>query len=125
MSLAEYLEGSGSAELSQRVAEDGCFHSPVADYRGRDDIIHMFRAIAGVLDGVAITRVLTDELGTVSFLTGNVEGNELTGVLDERFDPEGRIVEATLLLRPYGTLKIAIGRMSEHLAEHPLPSELV
>src|SRR5918993_1476298 len=92
MSLAEYLEGSGSVELSQRVAEDGCFHSPVADYGGRDDIIHMFRAIAGVLEGVTINRVLTDELGTVRFLTGNVEGNELTGVLDERFDPEGRIV---------------------------------
>ena len=125
MSLAEYLEGSGSVELSQRVAEDGCFHSPVADYGGRDDIIHMFRAIAGVLDGVTINRVLTDELGTVSFLTGSVEGNELTGVLDERFDPEGSIVEATLLLRPYGTLKIAIRRMSEHLADHPLPSKLV
>jgi hypothetical protein len=121
MSLAEYLKAAGSAELSQLVAEDVRFHSPVADYRGRDDIVHMFKAIAALLDEVAIHRVITDDLGSVSFLTASVEGNELSGVLDERLDPEGIIVEATLLLRPYATLKIAIQRMAELLAESPRP----
>jgi hypothetical protein len=40
----------------------------------------------------------------------------------ERHDEEGRLVHATLYLRPYRSLRAAMDAMGRLLAEAPLPS---
>lgn len=46
----------------------------------------------------------------------------MQGVLDERYDEHGQLVEATLMLRPFATLRIAIAAMAAALDATPLPS---
>src|SRR5829696_7619204 len=108
------LEGTGAAV---QLADDVVFHSPVADYGGREDVLHLLRTIASVLEDVRVTRSIGDDRTTTSFLSAHVGGRALTGVLDEARDPDGRVVVATLLLRPYATLRTAIGAMQAAL-EH-------
>jgi hypothetical protein len=104
------------------LADDVRFHSPVADYQGRADVAHLFGLIARVLEDVVVTRTVSDGDATITFLTATVGGRALDGVLDEHRDAAGRLVEATLLLRPYTALRGAIGKMGELLEADPLPS---
>ena len=68
------------------------------------------------------TRALADGAATTTFFDAAVDGRALQGVLDERYDERGRLVEATLMLRPFATLRIAIAAMAAALEEEPLPS---
>ena len=81
-------------------------------------------AISTVLEDVNATRRFSQGPTTTTFLTAAVGGHPLDGVLDERFAPDGRIAEATLFLRAYGALRVAIGRMQSALAQDPLPARV-
>ena len=121
-SLPALLQSASGADLTAVLAEDVRFHSPAADYEGREDVAHLVTAISTVLEDVNATRRFSQGPTTTTFLTAAVGGHPLDGVLDERFAPDGRIAEATLFLRAYGALRVAIGRMQSALAQDPLPS---
>lgn len=121
-SLPALLRSPSGADLTAVLAEDVRFHSPAADYEGREDVAHLVTAISTVLENVHATRQFSQGPATTTFFTATVDGHPLDGVLDERFAPDGRIAEATLFLRPYGVLLVAIGRMRSALAQDPLPS---
>jgi hypothetical protein len=82
------------------------------------------KAISTVLEDVSESRTLNEGEMRTTFFTAQIEGHDLDGVLDERFDENGRIAEATLLLRPYRALGVAVDHMRARLAEHPLPSAI-
>jgi hypothetical protein len=121
-SLPAFLRSASGADLTGVLAEDVRFHSPAADYEGRQDVAHLVTAISSVLEDVNATRRFSQGPATTTFFTATVDGHPLDGVLDERFAPDGRIAEATLFLRPYAALRVAIGRMRLALAQDPLPS---
>jgi hypothetical protein len=121
-SLLSFLRSPADVDLSSALARDIRFHSPAADYEGRSDVAHLVTTIAAVLEDVGTTRTLSQGATTTCFFTAHVEGHELDGVLDERFDSDGRIAEARLFLRPYAALSVAIDRMRAELAKDPLPS---
>lgn len=107
--------------LRARVAETVTFHSPVADYHGYVAVAHILGHISSVLAGVTAIRVASDHDTTATFIKASVNGAPIEGVLDERRDSSGRVVEATLLLRPYAVLRTAIAAMRARLADDPLP----
>ena len=121
-SLIDFLRAPTNASLQDALAEGVCFHSPVADYDGRADVAHLLVAIASVLRNVREDRVLHSDEGATRFITARVNDEAISGILDERRDGSGRIVEATLLLRPYSALRTAIAQMQARLAADPLPS---
>jgi hypothetical protein len=66
--------------------------------------------------------VQADDDVTTTFFTARVDDARVQGVLDERCGADGRVLEATLYLRPYAALRAAITRLQTLLAEDPLPS---
>jgi hypothetical protein len=110
-------------DLRGRLAADVVFHSPVATYRGRDDVAHLLATIARVVDDIAPARELTADGTRVTFFIARVGERDVDGVLEETFGAGGEVVELRLMLRPLDALLAAVRGMGEALALEPLPSE--
>jgi hypothetical protein len=102
-------------------AADAVFSSPVADYEGRERACHLLGLIAGVVKEVEPTAEWSEGGATVSAFVARVDGLRLEGMLCEERDASGALVHVTLFLRPFKTLRVAIGRMGELLEANPLP----
>lgn len=106
------------------LAPDVVFHSPVADYSGRQDVAHLFTTIGQFLTGIEPVREFTEDDGRHSVTTfhGSVGGETVYGAFVQEVDEQGQLKEATLLLRPLSTLRTAVSLMREALTADPLPS---
>jgi len=98
--------------LTDMLAEDVVFHSPVQTYRGREQVMHLLLIIGGILEGVEVTR----PAGRATFFAAQVEEHPVDGVLDVDAK-DGRITELTLMLRPLAALQGAVARMARALAD--------
>src|ERR671910_2149444 len=58
--LLTLLRREGHTGAAVRLADDVVFHSPVADYVGRDDVLHLLLTIASVLEDVRVTRSIAN-----------------------------------------------------------------
>jgi ketosteroid isomerase-like protein len=95
----------------EAMAPDAVFHSPVADYRGRDQIAPVLDALTRVVRVTANVAVHRDDAETVWFFTADVEGERADGVLRvvaERDAPAG---EVTLMIRPLDALLAGVKAM--------------
>ena len=122
--MLTFLGNPDPEQLRTALAEDVRFHSPVSDYSGRADVVHLFRAIGGVLESVEPARQLNHGSECTTFITGTVDDRTIEGVLDERIDDVGRVAEVTLMLRPLSALNSAVRAMRAALAASPLPSSV-
>ncbi|MFG2497888.1 hypothetical protein ACGFSB_06675 [Streptomyces sp. NPDC048441] len=111
------------------LARDVAFHSPVADYSGRDDVGHLFSKIGQCLTGIEPLREFTDSAQeqpkgphSVTAFTARVGEESVYGTFVQQVDEQGQLVEATLLIRPLGTLTTAVHQMRDALIADPLPS---
>jgi len=120
--LIGLLQAPDRDALEALLHESVRFHSPVADYDGRQDVAHLFCLIGTVVHDIQPTRELEDETARTTFMSGVVQGNPVQGFLDEHYDEHARLVEATLMLRPLATLQIAVVAMGAALDADPLPS---
>jgi hypothetical protein len=120
-SIIDVWTSGETGELTDLLAEDVVFSSPVADYEGRRRASHILGLIARVLDDVRATARWDSEREAVSALTARVGSERLDGMLREERDGSGSLVHVTLFLRPYRPLRAAIGRMRVLLDEDPLP----
>lgn len=111
-----------SGSLSNVLAEDATFSSPVADYQGRANASHILGLIAGVLEEVDQTAAWGDDREGVYAFTARVADRELQGILREERAETGKLTRVTLFLRPYAVLKTSIARMREALERSPLPA---
>jgi ketosteroid isomerase-like protein len=117
--LIDALRESDRDAIAALMADDVEFHSPVADYRGREQVVHLLATIAGVIDDIRTRRELGEGLETVTFVEGEVAGRAVDGVLDEIRAEDGRIVELTLMLRPLDALMEGVKRMAAALTDTP------
>lgn len=117
------LQGPEPRALADLVVDSVSFHSPVADYQGRDDVTHLLLLIATVLEELRPTREVWTSSSCTTFLEAVVNGRPIEAVFDEHHDAAGRVVEATLMLRPLGVLHAALTAMAHALDEAPLPSQ--
>lgn len=113
MRLLEAIATADRSALTELLADDVVFHSPVQTYRGRDQVVHLLATIGGVIEDVEATR----ELDGVTFFAARVGEHPVDGVLDERSDAV-HIAEITLMLRPLAALQAAVARMTRALAKH-------
>lgn len=109
--------------LRDALSNEVTFHSPVADYHGLEDVLHILSTIASVLDSIEVQRELIGDGEAVTMIAAGYRGQRLSGVFVEAYDSAGRIESATLLLRPLSTLQEAIAGMRVALARSPLPSQ--
>ncbi|HEU4656174.1 MAG TPA: nuclear transport factor 2 family protein [Capillimicrobium sp.] len=113
--LAEHLGAPDPATLDRVLAPDVRFHSPVADYAGDEQVRRLLTLVPGALDEVRIGRTLRGDDEAVTFLAGRVGDHAIDGVLDERYDADGRVAEITLMIRPLAGLREAVERMAAAL----------
>jgi hypothetical protein len=106
-----------AAAMPFLLAENATFSSPVADYAGRPAASRVLGLIAQVLDEVRPGQEWGTGDDVVSAFTARFGGAEMQGMLREERDRAGALVHVTLYLRPYRTLRAAIARMTELLAQ--------
>ena len=106
--------------LSERVV----FHSPVRDYHGRADVVHILTTIGDVLDTIESQRQLIAQRQVVTIIDAARAHHRMSGVLHESYDALGRVEHATLLLRPLSALLESITAMRAALERSPLPSRV-
>lgn len=114
--LIDALSDGDRDALAALLADRVTFHSPVADYEDREQIVHLLVTIGGVIDGVRVRREVAQGAETVTFVEGEVAGRTVDGVLDQVRDEDGRILELTLMLRPLDALIEAVKRMAAALS---------
>ncbi|MEU5996854.1 hypothetical protein ABZ837_03375 [Streptomyces sp. NPDC047197] len=141
LDVRDVLAPGAPGQTRLLLARDVVFHSPVADYGGRDDVAHLFAKIGQCLSGVEPLREFSgpgadgegreggegekrgQEHHSVTTFTCSVgEESAAYGVFVQQVDAQGQLTEATLLLRPLGALKAAVSQMREALSADPLPS---
>jgi hypothetical protein len=124
--LIDALGDPEPTDVAGLLGPDVRFHSPYADYAGREDVAHLMGLIRAVLVDMRVTRRLSDGPDTMSQFESEVRGDgrvdEVQGVLVEHRDDAGLLVEAMLTLRPYAGLRASMRAMEPLLAASPLPS---
>lgn len=95
-----------------QLASDAVFHSPVADYQGRDRIANVYAALSRVLGHARVTSVLRGDHETAVVFRGSVMGRDVDGMLRVVSDADGTVTDVTLHLRPVDVLLAGIERMT-------------
>src|SRR5438067_1493555 len=116
VSFAETLRSGDRAAITRLLSDDVVFHSPVADYRGRDAVSTLLVTIGTVVDDIRVRREVVQGPEIVTFVEGDIGGRAVDGVIDQVHDADGRISEITLMLRPLDALLEGVKRMGAALA---------
>jgi hypothetical protein len=103
-----FLAGDAAA-LRELLPPDATFHSPVADYAGRERAGAVLAAVTQVIGGAQATSVLDAAGEAVAFFTAEIDGHRIDGV----FRAAGS--DITLMIRPLKTLLIGVERMKQIL----------
>ena len=107
-----------NAALSERAA----FNSPIRRYERREDVLHLLRLLGTVLPGAVVERTWLGPDGAATAISAVLDEGELQGMFEELHDSDGRVCEATLMLRPHSVMMPAIKRMAAALDSDPLPA---
>jgi hypothetical protein len=120
--LIDALADPSSTAVEKAFGDDVRFRSPYADYAGRADVAHLVGLIRGVLVDVEPVHRLHEQATTISLFEARVAEEHVQGLLFEQDDDAGRLVDATLTIRPYAGLRAAMKAMQARMEEAPLPS---
>jgi len=110
-----FLAGDSRAAVAL-LAPEASFNSPVRTYRGAEEIAPLWAALDGIIGGLAITGLLEGERESAAFFAGTAGGQPIDGVLRVKARDDGAVTDVTLMLRPYASLKAAVGEMARRLA---------
>ncbi|HLM27143.1 MAG TPA: nuclear transport factor 2 family protein [Thermoleophilaceae bacterium] len=121
--LAALRTGDADA-LNRLTADDVAFHSPVTDYSGRANVVHLLRTIGDVLDTIEAEETFDAPGVTVTLAKVSVGGRKADALVREEVDADGALSDLTLMLRPLDVLMAAVELMGEALAADPLPEQL-
>jgi ketosteroid isomerase-like protein len=115
VTVAEALAARDAAAIERLLAPDAVFHSPVADYAGRELALRLLTAVAQVFDSLEVVSELSrgDE-ERVSFVRATLGGAQLDGAVRELRRDE-LVYDVTLMARPLDALERAIERMQSLL----------
>ena len=119
--LIDALADPTSAGAAPALGEEVRFRSPYADYSGRADVAHLVGLIREVLVDVEPVHRLHEQATTISLFEARVAEEDVQGMLFERHDDAGRLVDAMLTVRPYAGLRAAMSAMRARLEAAPLP----
>ena len=105
-----FLERDVPAIVAE-LAPDAVFHSPVADYEGRDRIGVVLTAVTQVLTAPQPTRLIEGPDEALLAFTAELEGGTGDGFLLATGGRDGAVAELTLMVRPLARLLDAVDRM--------------
>ncbi|MEV0251494.1 hypothetical protein AB0H76_33215 [Nocardia sp. NPDC050712] len=118
-----FWQSGDTAALTNRLAADAVFSSPVADYPGRAQTAHMLTLIATVIERVDRTGHWSSDREELCAFTARVDDHELQGMVREEYAPDGSLEHVTLYLRPYRSLRAAMAKMAQRMEDSPLPGQ--
>lgn len=110
-------EAKDFSQVDELFAADATLRSPVVfrPYEGRTAIKLLLEAVAQVFEDFRYTdQVETDDTAVLVF-AARVGERELEGVDILRFDPEGTVIEMTVMVRPMSGMHALAERMREML----------
>ena len=118
----ELLTSRDPELLPRMITDDAVFRSPAvhAPQAGRDLVTAYLTGALQVLGPELTYRdEWTRERDAVLRFTTVVDGLDVEGVDVVRWDDEGRIVEFTVMIRPFKALQAVIARMQAELTKLP------
>lgn len=113
--LIEGFSSGDAGAVRRALAPDAVLHSPVADYRGHEQIAPVLDALLRVLRVTATVASHGDDTETVCFFDAEVAGEKADGVLRVVAAPGGRISDVTLMIRPLDALLKGVKAMERAL----------
>ncbi len=112
--------GSPDELLSELIAEDAVFHSPVVHtpQEGRAKVMLYLGAAGQVFadTGFVYVRELVDGPEACLEFTATIDGIQVNGIDLIRFDLEGRIVDFKVMVRPLKAINTLHQMMGERLS---------
>jgi ketosteroid isomerase-like protein len=114
--VAQVFAGGDAAAVVGALAADATFHSPVADYQGRQQFAPVLQALATVVTDATIVSVHEGSAETVAFFTATVEGRRADGILRVIADSDQPATALMLMIRPLSTLLAGVKAMERALA---------
>jgi hypothetical protein len=107
-------EAKDFSRVDELFTEDAVFRSPVVyrPYEGREAIKVVLGAVVTVFEDFRYTAQLESGDTAVLVFEARVGERELQGVDILRFDPDGRAVELTVMVRPMSGMHALAERMS-------------
>jgi hypothetical protein len=108
--------------IAAQLADEAAFNSPLRRYPHRVQALHLLTLIGTILPGARVQRSWPGPHGAATVISATVDGEGLTGVVEELHEADGRVREVSLLLRPHAAMMLAIKRMAAALERYPLPS---
>ena|SRR5215218_584414 len=112
-------ESKDFSAIDELFAEDVTFKSPVVfkPYEGRDAVAMILGAVVRVFEDFRYTdQVETGETATLAF-SARVGDRELDGIDLLRFDPDGRVRELAVYVRPMSGVNALAEAMKAKLEE--------
>jgi ketosteroid isomerase-like protein len=114
------VEAGDQAALLACFREDAVLHSPVSftPFEGKEAIARLFAILLEVFQDFRYTDQLEAPDGTLGLVfRARVGKREVQGIDLVRFDPEGRIVDFTVMVRPRSALEALFEAVSSRLAQ--------
>lgn len=115
------LAGCPDELLIDLLADEAVFHSPVlhTPQQGKEAVALHLGAICRAIGttGFTYVRELVDGAEAALEFTAQIDGVEMSGVHLIRFDLEGRIVDFTVLVRPFDAADRLWRKMAEALQD--------
>jgi len=109
--IVQAFAGGDAAAMTELLAPDATFHTPVTDYHGRERVAEVLAALVQVVTDVRVTRMLDGAHETAAFFEASGDGRRAEGVLLVVGAADAPAAELTLMLRPLKTLLAGIERM--------------
>jgi SnoaL-like domain len=110
-----FLAGDAEAMI-ELLSADATFHSPVADYHGRERVGEVLGALVQVLADVRASVRFEGRDTTAAFFNATLDGRRGEGALLVAARPDGSICDLTLMVRPLRSLLAGVERMKVLLA---------
>ena len=115
------VERGDHEAAAKQLAEDVTFHSPIVHrtYQGRDAVAPVLAAVVIVFEDFRYTAEYASADGAdgaVLAFSCRVGDRDLDGVDILRFGPDGKIVEFTVMVRPYSAATALRERMAALLS---------
>lgn len=98
------------------LAPDACFHSPIRDYAGAEEIGAVWSAVTGVVQEAQQTSVYERERATIAFFVGTVKDRSVDGVVRTLTDENDRVSDILLMIRPWAALKAGLADVNPNPA---------
>ena len=117
--LRAAVEAENADAFVACLAPTAVLHSPISnriDFVGPEQIGAVLREVYAIVDAVRVIEVVDEAPRLALHLEGRAGGERFEEAMHARFDPEGRVVELTLFVRPMPALLVFAAALAPRLA---------